>query len=494
MELYKLTIHEAARLLDRREISYTELTESIIGRITDVEDRIGAFITLDVDRALDHARSLDKLGLARNEKTALTGIPYGLKDNICTSGMKTTCASKMLANFVPCYDATVFEKLKAMNSILLGKLNLDSFAIGSSGETSYYMRTANPWDAEKVPGGSSSGSAAAVAADEVLFSLGTDTGGSIRQPAAFCGIVGMKPTYGLVSRYGLIAFASSLDQIGPLTKDVSDCALVLSAIAGHDEKDSTSVNKPSTDYSTYLVDDIKGLRIALPQEYFDSCQSPEVRMQVIKAARIFESMGAVVEEVSLPLSEYSVPVYFLLSSAEGASNLARFDGIRYGYRADDADGPEGLYCRSRTEGFGENVKRRIMLGNLALEPGRFKNYYLKAARLRTLIKQELDNVLEKYDVILSPTTTETAFKFGVIRDNTLDKYKQDICIVPANLAGLPAISIPCGFNSSGMPIGMQLMGKAFSEGLLLRAAYTFEQNTDYHTKRPTLLRGDTNGS
>lgn len=492
MELYKLTIHEAARLLDRREISCTELTESIISRITDVEDRIGAFITLDINRALAHAKFLDKLGPAGYEKTALTGIPYGLKDNICTSGIKTTCASKMLENYVPCYDATVYRKLKAVNSILLGKLNLDSFAIGSSGETSYYVQTSNPWDPEKVPGGSSSGSAAAVAADEVMFSLGTDTGGSIRQPASFCGIVGMKPTYGLVSRYGLVAFASSLDQIGPLTKDVTDCALVLNAIAGYDAMDSTSANRPCPDYSACLVDDVTGIRLALPREYFNSCQSDEVRSQVIKAAQMFEEMGAVVEEVSLPLSEYSVPVYLMLSSAEGASNLARFDGIMYGYRPDGANSPEEIYKRSRTEGFDANVKRRIMLGNLALDSGKFKNYYLKAARLRTMIKQELDKILGKYDIILSPTTTETAFRFGVIRENTLDKYKQDICIVPANLAGLPAISIPCGFDSTGMPIGMQLMGKAFSDGLLLRVAYTFEQNTDYHIKRPMLHRGDVN--
>ena len=486
MELYEKTAHDLHALLNKKEISAEELTKSVYERVEQVEDKIQAFVmTIEKDQALKKARAVDEL-LSRGERLQpLAGIPLALKDNMCTKGVATTCSSKILKNFVPPYDATVTEKMAAANTILVGKVNMDEFAMGSSTESSAFLTTKNPWDLNCVPGGSSGGSAAAVAADEVVFALGSDTGGSIRQPAAFCEVVGLKPTYGLVSRYGLIAYASSLDQIGPITKDVTDCALVLNAIAGHDPKDSTSVKIDIPDYREYLTGEIKGMKIGIPREYFGEGLEAGVKEAVLTAVRELEKLGAEVDEVSMPHTEYALPAYYLIASAEASSNLARYDGVRYGYRAENAADIITMFKKSRSEGFGPEVKRRIMLGTYALSSGYYDAYYLKALKVRTLVKQDFDQVFEKYDLLVAPTSPTVAFKCGEKGDDPLAMYLMDVCTIPVNLAGIPAISLPCGF-SHGLPVGLQIMGKAFEEGSILRAAYAYEQSAGITSLKPKL--------
>nr|WP_273702542.1 Asp-tRNA(Asn)/Glu-tRNA(Gln) amidotransferase subunit GatA [Tepidanaerobacter syntrophicus] len=471
-------------MLKKREISCRELTQSVIKRIEDVEKDIDAYLYLDTEQALKQADEVDRLIASGKELEPLGGLPIGIKDNMCTKGMTTTCASRMLANFVPPYDATVVKKLKDRHDIILGKLNMDEFAMGSSTETSAFKKTKNPWDISRVPGGSSGGSAAAVAADEAFFTLGSDTGGSIRQPASLCGVVGMKPTYGAISRYGLIAFASSLDQIGPFTKDVTDCAMVLNAIAGHDANDSTSAVRESPDYKSALIDDVKGLKIGVPREYFGQGINEEVKKAVIDAIELLKTLGADYEETSLKYTDYALSAYYLIASAEASSNLGRYDGVKYGYRAANYEDMIDMYKKTRSEGFGSEVKRRIMLGTYALSSGYYDAYYLKALKVRTLITEDFKKAFEKYDVLIVPTSPTTAFKIGERIDNPMEMYLSDVCTVPVNIAGLPALSMPCGFDSRGLPIGLQIIGKAFDEETILRVAYTFEKNTEFHNKKP----------
>lgn len=478
------SISELHELLVHKDISSTELTKAYIDRIKSVDPALQAYLTVLEEEALAQAAKVDEKISQGEALKPLEGIPMALKDNMCTEGIRTSCASKMLENFVPPYNATVTNRLQAEGTILLGKLNMDEFAMGSSTENSYFTKTRNPWNLECVPGGSSGGSAVAVAGDEAAFTLGSDTGGSIRQPAAFCGVVGMKPTYGAVSRLGLIAFASSLDQIGPFTKTVRDNALVMNAIAGHDPLDSTSVPIETPDYTKFLVNDIKGLKIGIPREYFGEGIDPDVAKGIQAGIQTLIDLGAEVAECSLPHTEYAIPAYYLIATAEASSNLARYDGVRYGYRADSND-VLGMFKKTRAEGFGQEVKRRIMLGTYALSSGYYDAYYLKAQKVRTLIKQDFDKAFEKFDVLLSPTAPTPAFKFGEKSADPLAMYLSDITTVPINLAGIPALSIPAGFVN-GLPIGMQLMGKAFGEGSLYRVAYTFEQNTNYHTLKPNL--------
>ncbi|GAW91608.1 Asp-tRNA(Asn)/Glu-tRNA(Gln) amidotransferase subunit GatA [Calderihabitans maritimus] len=485
MNLYELTAHELHELLQKKEVSSREITQSVLERIEEVDDSVKAYVTLTKEKALQQADKVDK-SLASGETLGpLAGIPMGFKDNICTKGIKTTCSSKILENFVPPYNATVVERLEEAGAICLGKLNMDEFAMGSSNENSAFFPTRNPWDLDRVPGGSSGGAVAAVAADEAIYTLGSDTGGSIRQPASFCGVVGLKPTYGLVSRFGLVAFASSLDQIGPITKDVTDCALVLQAIAGHDPYDSTSANLPVPDYRQALVPDIKGLRLGIPREYFGEGLDAEVKEAVNQAISKLEELGACCEEVSLPHTEYALPAYYLIAPAEASSNLARYDGVKYGYRTEEAKDTVSMYMKTRREGFGPEVKRRIMLGTYALSSGYYDAYYLKALKVRTLIKRDFDRAFEKYDALIAPTSPTVAFKIGEKANDPLAMYLSDICTIPVNMAGLPAISIPCGF-SQGLPVGLQIIGKPFDEVTILRVAYTFEQNTDYHRAKPAL--------
>lgn len=488
MEMTARTSGGLHTLLVNKEISATELTQAFLTRIQAVDSDIKAFVSVTEETALSQAQKVDEK-LARGEKLgALEGIPMALKDNLCTEGIRTTCSSKILENFVPPYSATVAERLQDAVAILLGKLNMDEFAMGSSTENSRFFPTHNPWDLERVPGGSSGGSVASVAADQAVYTLGSDTGGSIRQPAAFCGVVGLKPTYGVVSRYGLIAYASSLDQIGPITKTVEDNALVLNAIAGHDPKDSTSVpfNKP--DYTQFLVNDIKGLRIGVPKEYFGQGMDSNVEKVIREGIKTLENLGAIVEECSLPNTEYAMPAYYLIAPAEASSNLARYDGVRYGHRAEGVEDVLGLFSKTRAEGFGSEVKRRIMLGTYALSAGYYDAYYVKAQKVRTLIKQDFDRAFEKFDVLLSPTAPTPAFRIGEKSGDPLTMYLSDVCTVPINLAGIPALSIPAGFVD-GLPVGLQLMGKPFDEGTLYRVAYTFEQNTSFHTVKPSLVKG-----
>jgi aspartyl-tRNA(Asn)/glutamyl-tRNA(Gln) amidotransferase subunit A len=478
------SVSELHELLVRKDVSSTELTKAYIKRIQTVDPALQAYLTVLEDQALGQAAEVDRKIAQGEVLCALEGIPMALKDNMCTEGVRTSCASKMLENFIPPYNATVTDRLQAAGTILLGKLNMDEFAMGSSTENSFFAKTRNPWDLGRVPGGSSGGSAVAVAADEAAFALGSDTGGSIRQPAAFCGVVGMKPTYGAVSRFGLIAFASSLDQIGPLTKTVRDNAMVLNAIAGYDPMDSTSVSYEKPDYTKFLVDNILGLKIGVPREYLGEGIDQDVARGIRAGIQTLIDLGAEVSECSLPHTEYAIPAYYLIATAEASSNLARYDGVRYGYRA-EMDDVLGMFKKTRAEGFGQEVKRRIMLGTYALSSGYYDAYYLKAQKVRTLIKQDFDKAFEKFDVLLSPAAPTPAFKFGEKSSDPLAMYLSDITTVPINLAGIPAISIPAGFVN-GMPIGMQLMGKAFSEGTLYRVAYTFEQNTHYHTLKPSL--------
>ncbi len=486
MELYQLTAHELRDLLRKKEVSSVELTKSVLNRIDMVESKVNSYITRVEEEALKRAEAVDRKIADREALSDLAGIPMALKDNICTDGILTTCASKMLYNFKPPYNAAVANKLKAADAVLLGKTNMDEFAMGSSTENSYVKQTKNPYDLSRVPGGSSGGSAAAVGAGEAVFALGSDTGGSIRQPAAFCGVVGMKPTYGAVSRFGLVAFASSLDQIGPLTKDVTDCALVLNEICGHDPMDSTSASIRYPDYTKALVNDVKGLKIGVPKEYIGEGISEEVRNSVLKALEVYKSLGAEYEEFSLAATEYALPAYYLIASAEASSNLARYDGIKYGYRAEKFNDLLDLYNQTRSEGFGTEVKRRVMLGTYALSSGYYDAYYKKAQQVRTLIKQSFDEAFGKYDVIITPTTPTTAFRLEEKSADPLEMYLADICTVSVNIAGLPGLVVPCGLDSQGLPVGMQLIGKGFEESTLLRAAYTFEQNTQHHKNRPSL--------
>lgn len=481
MELYELTVRQLQELLERGETCSEEIVKSVLARIAAVDDEVKSFITLTGEQAIDKARQIDGAGNYRG----IAGIPMGLKDIFCTRGVKTTCGSKILANFVPPYDSTASRRLDQQNAVLVGKLNMDEFAMGSSTENSAFFVTRNPWDLTKVPGGSSGGSAAAVAADEVPFSLGTDTGGSIRQPAAFCGVVGMKPTYGRVSRWGVIAFASSLDQVGVFSKDVRDNALIMQIIAGHDPLDSTCVNLKVPDYLSCLDGSVKGMRIAYPREYFGRGVDPSIREIIKRALLKYEEMGAIVEEVSLPHSEYALPAYYLVAPAEASANLARFDGVRYGYRDQAAENVVDMFSQTRDHGFGDEVKRRIMLGTYALSSGYYDAYYLKALKVRRLIADDFTRVFADYDLIVSPTTPTVAFAVGEQSGDPLTIYMNDILTVPVNMAGLPGISIPCGFDQ-GLPVGMQLIGKAFDEATLYKAAYAFEQNTDYHTIKPNL--------
>ena len=479
-----LTLHEARELLDRGEISSVELTQAVLDRIEDVEDRVKAFVTVTQDTALAQARDADAR-IAAGDAAALTGIPVQLKDNMCTRGIATTCSSRMLEHFVPMYDATVARCLYDDGAVLVGKGNLDEFAMGSSTENSAFFPTRNPWDLERVPGGSSGGPAAAVAAGECIFSLGSDTGGSVRQPAALCGVVGLKPTYGLVSRYGLVAFGSSLDQIGPLTKDVTDSAIAMNAIAGHDPRDSTSIAYEVPDYTKALTGDIRGLRIGVPEEYFAEGIEPGVEQAVRTAIQVLEELGASVEETSLPHTPYALAVYYIIAPSEASANLARYDGVKYGYSTGQADSMWDALQKTRQEGFGPEVKRRIMLGTYALSAGYYDAYYLKAQRVRTLIRREFDQVFERFDALVAPTSPSVAFRLGEKMDDPIQMYLNDIFTQPANIAGIPAISVPAG-TSDGLPVGLQIMGKHLSEKALFRVAHAYEQATEWHKMRPGL--------
>lgn len=485
MSLFDLKLQEIHSRLAGKELTVADLVDQSLGAIRSADTKVKAFLRVDEEGARQSARILDEQLAKGGDRGLLFGLPAGIKDNIVTEGLTTTCASRFLENYDPIYDATVVKKLKQAQSVTIGKLNMDEFAMGGSNENSAFQVTTNPWNAEYVPGGSSGGSAASVAAGEVYFSLGSDTGGSIRQPAAYCGVVGLKPTYGLVSRFGLVAFASSLDQIGPLTKNVEDAAYVLQAIAGHDPHDSTSANVDIPDYIGALSGDVKGLRIAVPKEYIGQGVDPKVRDAVTTALKTLESLGATWEEVSMPHTEYAVATYYLLASSEASSNLARFDGVRYGVRAADPDNLLDLYVKSRSQGFGPEVKRRIMLGTYALSSGYYDAYYLKAQKVRTLIKQDFDNVFQSYDVIIGPTAPTAAFKIGEQIGNPLTMYLNDILTIPVNLAGVPAISVPCGL-ADGMPVGLQIIGKALDEATVLRVAHAFEQHTEHHKLRPAL--------
>jgi aspartyl-tRNA(Asn)/glutamyl-tRNA(Gln) amidotransferase subunit A len=485
MSLFSLTLCEASEKLRKREVSSQELTEAVFHRIAETDGIVRSYITLCRDAAIAQAKEADERLRQGSSASPLIGIPVALKDNLLTRGLRTTCASRILDNFIPPNDATAVAKIRSAGAVITGKTNLDEFAMGSSAENSAFFSTRNPWDLERVPGGSSGGSAASVAADQCIAALGTDTGGSIRQPAAFCGIVGLKPTYGRVSRYGVIAFASSMDQVGPMTKDVRDCALLLEAISGHDPADSTSVNCSVPSYSKSLTGDIAGLRLGIPKEYFTAGLQPAVDEAIRNAIRQLEKSGAVIEEISLPHTEYAVSVYYIVATAEASSNLARYDGIRYGHRVAGKDLTE-TYMLSRAEGFGPEVKRRIMLGTYALSAGYYDAYYLKAQKVRALIRGDFDAAFKHCDAIITPTSPSTAFKISEKIQDPLEMYLSDICTISINLAGLPAISIPCAFDGEGLPIGMQIIGKHFDETTILRAAYAYEQQTDWHRKKPDL--------
>jgi aspartyl-tRNA(Asn)/glutamyl-tRNA(Gln) amidotransferase subunit A len=479
--LYSLTASELLNLLDKRSVRPEDIIESVCSRAQSVDKKVKGYIHIDKDKALSSVNGLPGVS------GRLRGVPVAIKDNICVSGELTTCASKILRGFRPPYNATVIEKLKSEGAVILGRTNMDEFAFGSSCENSAYFHTLNPWDTSRIPGGSSGGSAAVVAADEAVMALGSDTGGSIRQPAALCGVVGVKPTYGRVSRYGLIAFASSLDQIGPLTKDVRDSALLLGVIAGYDEKDSTSVNTPVPDYLSCLTGEVKGMKIGIPKEYFVSGMDKEVDSAVRDAVGLLKGKGALVAEVSLPHTEYAVSVYYILATAEASSNLARFDGVQYGYRCEGPQNILDMYERTRGEGFGAEAKRRIILGTYVLSSGYYDAYYLKAQKVRTLIKNDFDKVFKAgFDCILTPTSPTPAFKIGERSSDPLSMYLSDIFTISVNLAGVPAISVPCGFTKTGLPIGMQLIGGFFQEGKLFRAAHAYESYTDWHKRSPDL--------
>lgn len=489
MNITELTVHELQEKLKNKELTITEINKAYIDRINEKEKDVQAFITLTTDEALEKSKNIEEKINKGEIKGELAGIPIGIKDNMCINGVKTTCASKMLENFIAPYNATAIEKINDENMISLGKTNMDEFAMGSSTETSYFKKTKNPWDLSRVPGGSSGGSAAAVASNMVPWALGSDTGGSIRQPAGCCGIVGLKPTYGLVSRYGLIAYASSLDQIGTFTKDVEDTAILLNVIAGHDDKDTTSAEIEKRDYTKALKNDVKGLRIAVPKEFFGDGINKEVKEIIEKAIEKYKELGAIIEEVSLNVAEYALATYYIIACAEASSNLGRFDGIRYGYRSPKFNNLRDIYINSRSEGFGDEVKRRIILGTYVLSSGYYDAYYKKAQQVRTLVKNKFDEVFENHDIILTPTAPTTAFKIGEKSDNPLEMYLSDICTVSVNIAGLPGLSIPCGVDREGMPVGMQLIGKRFDEETILNAGYTYEQATKFREKyKPTFKK------
>lgn len=486
MKLFEQPAHVLHDMLVNKEITSLELTEAVLARIDEVEGDVKAYLTITRDEAIAQAKAVDEK-IAKGETISfLEGIPGAIKDNICTKGVKTTCASKILQNFVAPYDATVMTKLREQNPVIIGKANMDEFAMGGSTENSAFQKTGNPWNTQCVPGGSSGGSAAAVAAGTAVWALGSDTGGSIRQPASFCGVVGMKPTYGRVSRYGLVAYASSLDQIGPITKDVTDCAHILNIISGRDEMDSTSVNEEVPDFTKALVEDVKGLKVGIPKEYFVKGMDPDVEKTVRDAVKKLEELGAEILEISLPNTDYAISTYYLISPAEAATNLARYDGVSYGERAEDAADLVEMMTKTRTQYLGEEVKRRIMIGNYALSAGYYDAYYLKALKVRRLIKEDFDKAFEQVDVIVCPTAPTPAYKIGEKISNPLEMYLQDACTVPLNLAGLPGISVPCGYSSDNMPIGLQIIGKALDEETILRVAYTYEQSQSFHNDRAQL--------
>jgi len=480
MELNKLTAHELQSLLNKGDICPLDICNNIIKAIRSKDKGLNAIVHFDEKEALKRASSLKKTP----SSTAVWGIPIFIKDNICVKDELTTCSSNILEGFKPPYNATVIDRLMNAGTVLMGKTNMDEFAFGSSTETSFYGTTRNPWDTDRIPGGSSGGSAACVAADEAIFALGSDTGGSVRQPASLCGVVGLKPTYGRVSRYGLIAFASSLDQIGPITKDVEDAALLLKIISGHDEMDSTSVNKAVPDYPALAKKAIKGLKIGIPKEYFIKGIDSEVKQSVEDAKKKLESLGAICEDMSLPHTEYAVGVYYLVATAEASSNLARFDGVQYGLRASETRTIIEMHKKTRQVGFGDEAKRRIILGTFALSSGYYDAYYLRALKVRTLIKRDFEAAFKKFDAIVTPTSPSAAFKVGEKTSDPLTMYLSDIFTISANLAGIPGISLPCGFTKKGLPIGLQVLGKPFDEETILRVAYNYEQSTDWHKKRP----------
>jgi aspartyl-tRNA(Asn)/glutamyl-tRNA(Gln) amidotransferase subunit A len=483
------SIRELHTQLVKKERSAVEITQEALDRIQAVESKVQSFLCITAEKALEQAKQVDAKIAAGEEISMLAGIPIGIKDNMCTKGIPTTCASRILENFVPPYESSVTQKLFDANAVMVGKTNLDEFAMGGSTETSAYHLTANPWDLSRVPGGSSGGSAAAVSAAECVVSLGSDTGGSIRQPASFCGVVGMKPTYGLVSRYGLVAFASSLDQIGPFARSVEDAALLLNAIAGYDPKDSTSIKVEVPDYTANLRPDLKShgkLKVGIIKETFGEGLDPEVAASINQAIEHFKSLGAEIQEISCPRFRYGLPSYYIIAPCEASANLARYDGVKYGFRAEDADNLLSMYTRTRAAGFGAEVKRRIMIGTYALSAGYYDAYYLQAQKVRTLIKQDFENAFGQVDILISPTAPSTAFKTGEKTTDPLSMYLIDLMTIPVNLAGLPAISVPCGFDSQGMPIGLQLIGNVLKEEQLLQVAYAYEQSTDWHLKSPKI--------
>ena len=475
MELFERNAFELSEMLEKKEISSEELTKSVFNRIDAVEDKVMAYLTLNEEKALEKAKEIDEKRAKGEKLSPLAGIPIGIKDNISTKGLRTTCASKMLENYVPPFNATVMDKVEENGMVITGKLNMDEFAMGSSTENSYFKTTKNPFDEERIPGGSSGGSASAVSAGEAVLSLGSDTGGSIRQPASYCGVVGLKPTYGSVSRYGLVAFASSLDQIGPFGKCVKDVAMLQSVIAGHDKMDATSACREYPDYYADLDSSLKGVRIGIPKEYFGDGIDPFVKKSVLDAVKEMEKQGAVVKEISLPSTDYALNAYYIISSAEASSNLARFDGVRYGFRAENYDGLVDMYERTRSEGFGPEVKRRIMLGTFVLSSGFYDAYYKKAKLWQRRILAEFAQQFEDIDVIATPTVPSTAFRIGQNTDDPLKMYATDICTVTVNIAGLPAISIPCAYDENGLPVGLQLIGNRFTEQTLLNTAYGYEK-------------------
>jgi len=484
-DLHQLTISQAHQLLKERKISAVELTKASLAHLAKVEDKVQACVTISEDVALKQAKEADK-AISSGKIKPLTGIPALIKDVMCTKGIKTTCSSKILENFIPPYDATVIEKLKASNAVILGKTNMDEFAMGSSTENSAFFPTRNPWDLNRVPGGSSGGSAVAVAADEAIYALGSDTGGSIRQPAGFCSVVGLKPTYGRVSRFGLVAFASSLDQIGPITKNVTDCALVLNTIAGNDPRDSTSAPHPVPDFTKSLIPDLKKLRLGIPKEYFVDGMQKEVRTSIETAINKLEELGAKVDrDASLPLTKYALAVYYILAPSEASANLARYDGVKYGFSYLDTTNMWEAMEKTKQFGFGAEVKRRIMLGTYALSAGYYDAYYLKAQKVRTLIIREFKDAFEKYDALVTPTSPTVPFKLGEKVDDPIQMYLSDVCTLPINIAGLPAISVPSGF-ADGLPIGMQVIGKPFDEETILRIAFAYEQATEWHKRKPPI--------
>ncbi len=485
MDITRLTIHELTDLLREGRTTSVEIAESVFSRIEAVEERVNAYITLTKDEAFEMAELADK-AIREGKAGELAGIPVAVKDNMCTKGVKTTCGSHILENFIPPYDATVVRKLKEAGAVVTGKTNLDEFAMGSSTETSHYGITRNPWDLERVPGGSSGGSAAAVATDECIAALGSDTGGSIRQPAAHCGVVGMKPTYGRVSRYGLVAFASSLDQIGPLTKDVEDCAIMMNAIAGYDANESTSVPENVPDYREFVSRDIEGWTIGIPKEYFIEGIDPEVLSSIENAIKVMEACGATCREISLPHTEYCVAIYYIIAPSEASSNLARYDGVRYGFRQIGGEDLLDMYKATRSTGFGAEVKRRIMIGTYALSSGYYDAYYKKASQVRMLLRNDFDEVFRSCDVILTPTTPTPAFTIGEKMDDPLQMYLSDIFTLSTNLAGIPGIVVPCGYTTEGLPVGVQFMASHFEEGKLIQAASAFEKNAGFARRRPEL--------